>query len=65
MATHTAGLPLLLKKLGGLIALILGFLLVASGYRYGSAEFTSVGVALLVLGVVLIAFMIARRNRSI
>lgn len=54
----------LLKKLGGLIAIILGFLITASGYRYGSTEFLTLGIAFIALGLVLLVLMIARRNRD-
>lgn len=54
----------LFKKLGGLFALILGFPLAAAGYRYGSTEYLTMGIALTALGLVLIVLMIARRNRG-
>ncbi|PSH57469.1 hypothetical protein [Phyllobacterium sophorae] len=54
----------LFKKLGGLIAIILGFLLTAAGYRYGSTEYLTTGIALIALGLVLIVRMIVRRNRG-
>jgi hypothetical protein len=54
----------LFKKLGGLIAIILGFLLAAAGYRYGSTEYLTMGIALIALGLVLIVLMIVRRNRG-
>ncbi|MRG57649.1 hypothetical protein SAMN05428967_3850 [Phyllobacterium sp. YR620] len=54
----------LFKKLGGLIAIILGFLITASGYRYGSTEFLTIGIAFIALGIILLVLMIVRRNQS-
>lgn len=63
MTVHGYNMPLLLKKVSGLAAIILGFLLTAAGYRYGTPEFTTVGTALLALGLVFLVLMIVRRNR--
>ncbi len=63
MAVHSYNMPLLLKKVSGLAAIILGFLLTAAGYRYGSPEFTTVGIAILALGLVSLVLMIVRRNQ--
>ncbi len=54
----------LFKKLGGLIVIILGFLITASGYRYGSTEYLALGIALIVIGIVLLALMVVRRNQD-
>lgn len=54
----------LFKKLGGLIAVILGFLLAAVGYRDGSTEYLTMGSVLIAFGLVLIVLMIVRRNQS-
>jgi hypothetical protein len=52
------------KKLGGLIAIIIGCLLTAIGAAYESASTTTVGVAFLVLGAVLLVLKIIRRNQG-
>ncbi|MBZ9655978.1 hypothetical protein [Phyllobacterium lublinensis] len=54
----------LFKKLGGLIVIILGFLITASGYRYGSTEYLTLGIALIGIGLVLLVLMIVRRNQN-
>jgi Na+/melibiose symporter-like transporter len=54
----------LFKKLGGLIAIILGFLLAAVGYRDGSTEYLTLGIVLIAIGLVLIVLMIVRRNQG-
>ena len=53
----------LFKKLGGLIAIILGFLLAAVAYREGSTEYLTLGIVLIAIGLVLIVLMIVRRNQ--
>jgi hypothetical protein len=65
VATSTSdGRFLLVKKLGGLIAIIIGCLLTAIGVAYESASTTTVGVAFLVLGAVLLVLKIIRRNQA-
>ena len=65
MAANTGQDPvLLMKKLGGMFALVLGAVLTAAGYGAGSSETTVVGVVLLVVGAVLLALKIMRRNQG-
>lgn len=54
----------LFKKLSGLIVIILGFLVAASGYRYGSTQYLTLGIALIAIGLVLLVLMIVRRNQG-
>jgi hypothetical protein len=54
----------LFKKLSGLIVIILGFLVTASGYRYGSTEYLTLGIALIAIGLVLLVLVIVRRNQG-
>ena len=54
----------LLKKLSGLIVILLGFLLTASGYSSGSTEYLTLGIALIAIGLVLLVLMIIRRNQN-
>ncbi|RCW82395.1 hypothetical protein [Phyllobacterium bourgognense] len=63
MAASSYNVSPLMKKVIGLAAIVLGFLLTATGYRYGSPEFTTVGIAMLALGLVLLVLMIVRRNQ--
>jgi len=58
------GSVLLIKKLGGLILIILGCLLTAAGFNWGSTAQAIVGVVLLAAGVALLVLKIARRNQS-
>jgi uncharacterized membrane protein HdeD (DUF308 family) len=58
------GRVLLAKKLGGLLAIILGCLLAASGIAAGSAVSIVLGVLLLALGVVLLTLKIVTRNQQ-
>ena len=55
---------LLIKKLGGLLLVILGCLLIATGVNAGYTGLTVAGVAVVALGAVLLALRIVRRNRS-
>lgn len=65
MAGHAAEGPLLLiKKLGGLLLIILGCLLIAAGINTGQTELTVAGGAVAAVGAVLLALKILRRNRS-
>jgi hypothetical protein len=64
VASTSDGQFLLVKKLGGLVAIIIGCLLTAIGMAYESAGTTTVGVALLVLGAVLLVLKIMRRNQG-
>jgi len=62
VAQASDGHVLLLKKLGGLIAIIAGFLLTAIGVTFESGGMTFFGVLCLVLGIGLLALKIIRRN---
>ncbi|MCA6106530.1 hypothetical protein [Bradyrhizobium cenepequi] len=64
VASTSDGHLLLVKKLGGLVAIIIGCLLTAIGVAYESASTTTVGVVFLVLGAVLLALKIIRRNQG-
>jgi hypothetical protein len=54
----------LVNKLTAIVFIVLGFLILASGYRYGSPSSLIGGCVLLVIGVILLCLKIARRNRS-
>ena len=64
VATANDGYFLLVKKLGGLFSVIIGFLLTGVGVTFESTSTTVVGVLFLALGAVLLAFKIIRRNRG-
>ncbi|WP_375789502.1 hypothetical protein ACE10Z_20515 [Bradyrhizobium sp. Pha-3] len=64
VARASDGQLLLVKKLGGLLAIVLGCLLTAVGLTFESTSTTVVGVLFLVLGAVLLALKIMRRNQS-
>lgn len=53
----------LVHKLSGLALIILGFLLMAAGYRYGQGWYLVVGIVFLIAGAFLLARKIAQRNR--
>jgi hypothetical protein len=55
---------LLLKKLGGMILIVVGCLLTAVGLNLGSIVQIVLGVALLAGGMILLALKIVRRNQS-
>lgn len=63
VARASDGQLLLVKKLGGLLAVVLGCLLTAVGLTLESNSTTFVGVLLPVLGAVLLALKIMRRNQ--
>ena len=64
MTTYVNDKPILLvKKLGGVLALALGFLLTATGLRGGYHGLTVIGALLLVTGAVLLVLKIIRRNQ--
>jgi hypothetical protein len=65
VAQTSDGQVLLVKKLGGLIAIILGCLLTAVGVTFESSGTTIVGVLLLALGAVLLVLKIIRRNQGL
>lgn len=54
----------LMNKLTGLIAIILGFLMAAEGYRSASNWLIFLGIVVLAVGLVLLALKIARRNQG-
>jgi hypothetical protein len=65
VAQTSDGPVLLVKKLGGLFAIILGCLLTAVGVTFESSGTTVVGVLLLALGAVLLVLKIIRRNQGL
>jgi hypothetical protein len=65
MAAYASEKPILLiKKLGGVILLLFGFLLTAMGFNGGSTGLTVFGILLLVGGLLLLAAKIFRRNQG-
>ncbi|BBB99297.1 uncharacterized membrane protein YjjP (DUF1212 family) [Bradyrhizobium japonicum] len=64
VARTSDGQLLLVKKLGGLIAIVVGCLLTAVGVTFESTSTIVVGVLLLVLGAALLTLKIMRRNQS-
>ncbi len=64
VAQTSDGQVLLTKKLGGLLAIIIGCLLTAFGVAYGSTGATILGVLFLALGAVLLVLKIIRRNQG-
>ncbi|SDJ87652.1 hypothetical protein SAMN05444171_0510 [Bradyrhizobium lablabi] len=64
VASTSDGHVLLVKKLGGLISVIIGCLLTAVGVTFESTGTTVVGVLLLALGAVLLTLKIIRRNQK-
>jgi uncharacterized membrane protein HdeD (DUF308 family) len=55
---------LLVKKLGGLLLLILGLLLLAMGFNAESTSTTVLGFVALAAGAALLALKIFRRNEG-
>ena len=64
VAQTTDGHVLLVKKLGGLIALVIGCLLTAVGVTFESGGTTFFGVLFLVLGAGLLVLKIVKRNEG-
>jgi uncharacterized membrane protein HdeD (DUF308 family) len=63
MAAYASDKPvLLLKKLSGVLTLLLGLLLTATGLSGGYHGLTAIGLLLLVTGVALLVAKIIRRN---
>jgi hypothetical protein len=63
MATSAVdGMMLLMKKLGGLVLVLLGCLGVALGFGAGSTGLIALGVVALALGIILLVLKIVRRN---
>ncbi|TPM43490.1 hypothetical protein FJ951_21860 [Mesorhizobium sp. B2-2-3] len=54
---------LLANKLIAIGLLLIGFLIFASGYRYGSPSSIMVGCLLFAIGIILLVIKIARRNK--
>jgi uncharacterized membrane protein YjjP (DUF1212 family) len=55
----------LFNKLGALVAIIFGFLLAAEGYRSTSNWLIVTGIAVLVVGLVILVRKIVRRNEGL
>lgn len=55
--------PLLVNKLAAIALVVLGFLILASSYRYESPFGMFGGGLLLALGIILIILKIVRRNK--
>ncbi|WP_245417544.1 LPXTG cell wall anchor domain-containing protein [Aminobacter sp. AP02] len=53
-----------MNKLTGLIAIIIGFLVAAEGYRSGSSWLIILGIVVLAVGLGLLLAKIARRNQG-
>lgn len=53
---------LLANKLIAIGLMVIGFLMFASGYRYGSPSSLTVGCLLFAVGIILLILKIARRN---
>jgi len=53
---------MLVNKLVALVLIILGFLVLSSSYRYETQAGIIGGAALIVIGIVLLALKIVRRN---
>lgn len=63
MATSTVQGPMLfMKKLWGLLYIVLGCLGIAIGYETGSTWLIAAGIFALVVGVSLLALKVIRRN---
>lgn len=54
---------LLIKKLGGMLLLVLGGALTAAGFGTGSSGLGTVGIVLLAIGLLLLILKIVRRNQ--
>lgn len=55
---------LLVNNMTAIVLIVLGFLILASGYRYGLPSSLIGGSFVLILGIVLMILKIVRRNRS-
>jgi predicted phage tail protein len=55
---------MLIKKLGGMILLVLGCALTAAGFSMGYQGLAMAGIGLLALGVLLLVLKILRRNQG-
>jgi hypothetical protein len=56
---------LLIKKLGGLLLLVIGLVMTALGANYGSTAVIMLGTVVIVAGIALLALKIYRRNQAI
>ena len=63
-ANADQGPILMVKKLGGMLSLILGAVLTALGYGAESTATIVVGIVFLALGAILLALKIVRRNQG-
>lgn len=54
---------LLVNKLTAIVLVAIGFLILASGYRYGSPSSLVGGCVVLAIGVILLVLTIIRRNK--
>ncbi len=61
MAGH-GNFNLMKMKLIGFASIVIGFLVVASGYRYGSFGFGFAGAVLLLIGIAFVIGHVLRRN---
>lgn len=65
MAARTVdGSILLLKKLGGVFAIVLGGLIAAIGADVGSSATIAIGILCVVVGAILLVLKIIRRNEG-
>jgi hypothetical protein len=65
MVARTVEAPvMLMKKLGGMVSLIIGCLLTALGIEFQSTSSTVVGILFLALGAGLLVLKIIRRNQG-
>lgn len=65
MVARTVEAPvMLMKKLGGMVSLIIGCLLTALGIEFQSVSSTVVGILFLALGATLLVLKIIRRNQG-
>jgi hypothetical protein len=55
---------LLVSKLAAIVLVVLGFLILTSGYRYGSPSSMVGGCIVLAIGIILLILKIAGRNSS-
>jgi hypothetical protein len=55
---------LLVNKVTAMVFVVVGFLVLASGYRYGSPSSLAGGCLVLAIGVILLVLTVLRRNGS-
>jgi hypothetical protein len=63
-AQESAAPILMIKKLGGLLLLVFGLLLLAMGFNADSTGLTVLGIVALACGAALLALKIRRRNQA-